>query len=491
MTEFQHHLFTSAASLATQNILILGLGREGLSTYHFLRSLFPEKTLTLADQKNLAELDPEVIALLHSDTCLDTQLGPEWLNQLNAFDVIFKAPGISAHTHPELLPLQSQFTSNTQLFLQILSHESIKTNFQTITIGITGTKGKSTTTAVIHHVLKQAGKQTLLGGNIGVPPLDLLEKFLEVDPKQPLYLVLELSAHQLESVTTSPQIAVVQNITPEHLDYYPDFKSYLAAKAGITKFQSITDTVICNPSYVTALQVADLSRGEHCYFTASSEQFEDLTSSKQAAVIASISENQLFQFDTPVLDVTQLPLRGQHNNENILPAVALAHLLQIDPTTTATALRSFKGLPHRLEYVETVNDVAFYNDSLATTPEATQRAVAAFPDQPVILLAGGYDRHLDYEALADFILTSSVKALVLFPTTGEYLKKLLEQRAPKNTKKIPLYMAHSMGDAFSYIQKEMKPGDVVLLSPAAASFNLFSDYADRGNQFKHQVKMLT
>lgn len=489
MHAWQIFLDQSLQSLQGKKILILGLGREGYSSYQFLRKHLPQVSLTLADQKELPELSEELQHEIRSDSAVDTQLGSDWLANLEQFDLIIKTPGISEFEHPQLQQLSaSKLTSNGQLFFEVIQMATQQLHHHFITVGITGTKGKSTTTAMVHHLLKKAEIQTLLGGNIGIAPLDLLERVEEFDQSKPLYFVMELSAHQLQNLPYSPSIAIIQNITPEHLDYYPTFETYWQAKSNIARHQHISDLVILNPSFQTAARMADLSRAEQGYFVATSSQFEQLSVSKKDALLAHADQEFIWQNNHQLMACAEIPLRGTHNLENILPSVALAAHFQLSPVITRQAILSFRGLPHRLEFIEKINSISFYNDSLATTPEATISAISAFSGKRIALLVGGYDRHLEFTTLAKTIAASSVTTLVLFPDTGEIIKNELLKIAPKIS--IQMYAVSSMAEAFAQLKPYLSDLDIVLLSPAAASFNLFKDYADRGNQFKEQVWQL-
>ncbi len=476
---------------SNKKIAILGLGKEGLSTYTFLRRFFPTLPLYLLDQKISSQLSPEFQEIFRRDEYINTSCGKDWLDDVEIFDIIFKSPGVSQYLYPSLATAikQNKITSNTQLFFEAIAFlKKASPNYKHLTtIGVTGTKGKSTTTVMLHHLLKTAQQQTLLGGNIGVPPLDLLVRTDEFNLTLPVYFVLELSCHQLDTATHSPNIAVVQNISPEHLDYYPDFKTYLKSKSALTKFQSIEDKVIFNPTYTTATELANLSRAEQHLFTASPDQYASLSPLKKKQVVAHCSDTQLLLNNEELLALSALPLAGDHNRENILPAVIVADLLNIQIPAIQQALLSFKGLPHRLELVASSQGTTFFNDSLATTPEATIQALDAFAGQKIILLAGGYDRSLNYAELAVKISTSSLVALVLFPDTGE---RILSELKKLETPLPPHAIVKSMPEAFTMVAKYHDTASIVLMSPAAASYNLFKDYADRGNQFKNQVALL-
>lgn len=482
-------------TLATQQIAIMGLGREGWSSYSYLRRFFPELPLIAIDDKPLAELSPEWQDVIARDEQLsfittDLATGNSGHAQIS---LVIKTAGIPLH-HPWLQALSPSvtITSNTQLFFDLLKTEiEPQVPYTLNTIGITGTKGKSTTSSMIHHLLKTAQLPTLLGGNIGVPPLELLTQLTPYSATAgaTFYLVLELSCHQLADLKTSPHIAVVQNIVPEHLDYYPTFEAYLQAKTQITRWQSADDCVIFNPRFEAAHQLANLSPGTHYYFlTAKTENV-----SHHAGALAAVQDGQVIRGHEALLPVTDIPLLGAHNWENILPAVVLSQLIGLDSETAATALRTFQPLPHRLEKVATIAGVTYVNDSLSTTPVATMAALAACDDKPVVLIAGGYDRHLSYDELATYLVTHNVPAVVLMGSTGERIAEALRHLDLPQTQTVPqIHLAQSMVEAVTQAHQlaTKAQAQYVILSPGSASFGEFKDYRDRGNQFKQAVGTL-
>lgn len=475
-----------------QKVVILGLGREGKSSYLFLREYLPDLHVTLIDDQPLEDLpsfwSEEVKNHQHTEF-VDSDLA----QKLNLDDtLVFQSPGIPLN-HPLRKTLTREntvITSNTQLFFEvvraILPHLKI--------VGVTGTKGKSTTTSVIYHVLQTGGIPSWLGGNIGIPPLDLVPELSQSDADHG-YAVLELSSHQLDLMHSSPDIAVIQNIVPEHLDYYHSFDRYQAAKSHITQFQRPEDCVIFNPSYAASSEVAAESVGHKLTFSAKNV----VPAHSDHHLSATVSNGQVWlhregQNDPVfVLNTDEIALKGKHNLENILPGVVVGNLAHLPVETIAEGLSSFRGLEHRLEHVATVNGIEYYNDSLATVPDATVAALEAFPKQPIILIAGGYDRGVDTDSLARYIANNPVKALVLFPATGPEIAAKIEKMTQVNQETLPIFPifhVSNMKEAVATATQAADENDIVLLSPAAASFNLFKDYQDRGNQFKDIVRDL-
>lgn len=454
------------------SVLILGLGTEGWSTYRFLRQRWPDLPLAVADQRLLQELSSEQQATLQQDQQTTLLLGADYLDQISRYSLIFKAPGI-----PRSLPaIQTAVTggtrlsSNTELFFALCPGKII---------GITGTKGKSTTSAVIHHVLQAGGLSTVLVGNIGTPALDTIDQ-IQADT----LVVFELSSHQLELLHTSPHIAIIQDITTEHLDYYATTEEYQAAKAPIASFQRPEDVTLYNADSAVATRLAAASPGKHLSYGLSN----------QPAHAAYVEDNTIYWRDSsgqavPILETSAIPLPGKHNQYNVLPAVIVGALHDLTIPAISQALRSFRGLPHRLELVHEEVGVRFYDDSLATNPFATIQALESF-DGPVVLIAGGYERQQDFGELAAVIARQNLAGLVLFRPTGERLAGEVEQAAQQSQSTVPpTRFVESMTEAVQQARQLMpSTGGVILMSPASASFGRFKDYRDRGLQFQEAVK---
>lgn len=466
---------------------LIGLGREGYSSYTYLRSVHPTALFVAYDDKNalndsekwqkVAKIDKKIVFFQETNEFL-AEFKEKCLSHPGCQIMVLKTPGVPP-SHPLVQTLKARpwsdrvrWTSNTSLFFENV--ETINTdrgNRRLVTIGVTGTKGKSTTTSLIHHVLATAGLPVVLGGNIGKPPLDLLpelEQLLRVTPEeQSVFVVLELSSHQLSDLSVSPHVAVIQEIVPEHLDYYPDFESYVAAKSHIARYQRPEDLVIYNSDYTLLVNVATLSPGRHVTFT--TDQCP-----------AQISQ---------IVPLEQLPLKGSHNLLNVMPSLLIAREYGLSTEVLREALLSFKPLPHRIELVATREGVTYFNDSLSTTPGAAVAAIRSFPRSTVILLAGGYDRHLDYSSLGRTIIEQQVKAVLLFPTTGQRIRSAVEAAAKTANAPLPtLVSVTTMAQAVEQARSIATRGDIVLLSPASASFNMYKDYQERGEAFKMEVE---
>lgn len=457
-----------------KQLYIFGLGREGSSTYSFLRERFPERKIILLDDKPLTSLSPEWQAAAEhpyssfttADTLEEYTLGEA---------IIYVSPGIPPK-HPILKQAKKdkvEISSNTSLFFDTL--QEIDPANRPLVIGVTGTKGKSTTAALIHHVLESAGKNTALGGNIGKPPLDLMAS------RPAGIIVLELSSHQLKDLRHSPNFAVIHQVSPEHLDYYPDFQSYLEAKSQITRFQTEDDYVIYNPMFDNAAGIAELSPGTKLPFGGAAAE--------QPKPLSFINNNAIFYENEEIIDLSELPLKGEHNFQNVMPAVIIAKRLGISALDIRRGLQTFTPLEHRLEEIDTVNGITYVNDSLSTTPEAAIAALRSYQGRPIVLIAGGYDRSLEYSELAREIVNQKATALLYFPPTGERLAHEVN-KAKKGTG-IVLEKVESMAEAVSRAKALVEANGVVILSPASASFGRFADYRDRGHQFRQAVQEIS
>ena len=427
--------------LKNKRILILGFAREGRDTLSFLRAHFPKKVIGIADQKSSLFYGRRKQVRWH--------LGKNYLKALKQYDVIIKSPGIPPKVIAPFISKNQIVTSQTEIFFE---------NCPGTIIGVTGTKGKSTTALLIHAVLKQGGVRVHLIGNIEVPVLQFLNTATPED-----VFVYELSSFQLTNLKRSPHIAVLLNIYPEHLDYYGgSFKEYTKAKANITKHQTAEDFLIYNSKDPEVCKIAKNSKAQKLPFGGKGS-------------LASKKEAKLRQ--TTFLASPE-------------PAVIIGKLFGISQRKIEQAVKNFKPLPHRLQRVGEFKGITFYNDSLATIPEATIAALDALGSRVHTLVAGGYDRGISFEKLGKKIEKSSLKVLVLFPTTG---KKILESmNRPASSAGGPLlhFFAKDMKEAVKFCYAHTPKGKICLLSPASSSFNMFKDYKDRGEQFIKWVKAL-
>lgn len=443
---------TIKKSFKDKKILILGLGQEGLDSFLFFRLLFPRMIIGLADRNPLERLDPVFQKKIAQDKHLDLHLGENYLKALEKYDLAVKAPGIPIHLHEiDEACAAGKIIWQTKIFFDFCPG---------MIIGITGTKGKSTTSALIHAVLNKARKPVKLLGNIGKPILmDLLKA------KKNDFFVLELSSHQLFGLEKSPHIAVLLNLYEEHLDYYRDFSEYAAAKANIALHQSADDFLIYNSDNEEAAAIAERSCAQKIAFNQRDWDFK----------------------------ASDLPLMGEFNYQNAKIAAIVGEILKIDKETIAAALKKFKPLKHRLEKVGVFNGIEFYNDSLSTIQESAVAAIGGLGERVETLIAGGFDRGQPFCKLAEKILDSKIKTVILFPTTGERILKETAVLAggsgrAARFKGIKFIPSCSMDDAVRAALDNTAGGKIALMSCASSSFSLFKNYEEKARLFKESLK---
>ena len=422
--------------LRNKSILILGFGREGRSSYNFIRKELPEAIIAIADQNSITDEN-----VVKNTTIIS---GDNYLEACKDYDIVLKAPGVIIKDSLDQAT-KAKITSQTDLFMRIYRDQII---------GVTGTKGKSTTSSLIHHVLSHAGFDSKLVGNIGKPCFDIID---EIKPET--QIVYELSAHQLEFIQASPHIAVLLNIYEEHFDHYTTPDDYYQAKKNIYRYQTTNDLLIYGDIYQHATP-------------------EELDQAKSYKIDITRTE---------IVPPSQIhtKLIGEHNMRNIQVAAAIAYALRINGETFSEAVASFEPLPHRLEYVGTFHNIKFYNDSIATAQEATINAIKAINDVDTLIL-GGMDRGLDYHPLVNFLRNSGVRNIILLPETDAIFQKLFAEDHYRQG----LFIVRNMKEAVQKAYEVTEPTHSCLLSPAAASYNSYKNFEERGNDFKNQVSML-
>lgn len=438
------------SDLEKKRILILGFGREGIDNYTFLRKIFPGKTIGVGDRLEFKNLNLKIKNLLKTDTKIKLHLGKDYLKAVKEYDIIIKSPGIPIHL-PEIEKAlkAGEVTSQTEIFFE---------NCPGTIIGVTGTKGKSTTTSLIYKILKKGGKKAHLIGNIGKPVLSFLRNANSED-----IFVYELSSHQLYNLKKSPHIAVFLNIYPEHLDYYKNFAEYLKAKQNIFRYQRKNDYFIYDPNDKNVRRSARFAK-----------------SKKIPISIKKIEK---------VIEIKDIPLVGKFNLNNVAAAIEVGRIFKIKNKKIRKAIKNFKPLPHRLEFAGKFRGITFINDSLATLPEATIAALDALGKNVQTIIAGGFDRGLDFNNLAKRILKSESENIILFPTTGERIWEALRLTSILQDKKLPRhFFVDNMQKAVKICYQHTGKGKICLLSCASPSFGIFRDYEERGNLFKRYVK---
>jgi len=462
--------------LKDKRILILGFGREGQDTFRFLRKLFPKKVLGIGDRLKIFNFQFPISNLIKKDKYIRLHLGENYLKALKDYDVIIKSPGIPPKVIAHFLTKKQKITSQTEIFFE---------NCPGKIVGITGTKGKSTTAALIYQILKQGGIKAHLVGNIGKPALSLLfKKCAGVAPTQFLendVYVYELSSHQLARLQPSremrrkpqrtfgpkksPQIAVFLNVYRDHLDYYRNFKEYVAAKANITKYQTKDNYLIYNAGDKLVRDIAKKSKARKIPIKAT--KYEFLTNIRK-----------------------EISLVGKFNLLNMAAAVEVGKIFKIPKEKIKKAIQNFKPLPHRLEYVGTFKGIKFYNDALSTIPETTMAALDNLGGDVETIFLGGFDRGLNFKNLAKRILKGKIKNLILFPTTGEKIwQEIIKISKRSPSAKLPkAFFVDNMKDGVKLAYQYTKKSKICLLSCASTSFSIFRDYKEKGNLFKKYVR---
>ena len=447
--------------LTNKRVLVVGLGKSGLAAAHFLKA--HGARVTVSDARPIT-LIKELSSLL--DEGFIVEAGSHGLLTFRRQDLIVVSPGVPMAT-PELMTVRAvgaHIIGELELGAQFLQGE---------VIAITGSNGKTTTTALLGEILKASGRPTLVGGNIGRPVTAMVA---ESTPET--WSVLEVSSFQLETVETfKPRIAVVLNITPDHLDRHGTFAAYAAAKARITERQTPADFLILNAEDAPTQGIAAKTNARIYWFSARRQI-------KQGAFVHGESVFFIAKEGTtpePVMPVAEIGLAGRHNVENVLAAVCAARLAGVPSEVIRKAVAAFRAVEHRLEFVRELHGVRYFNDSKATNVDATAKAVEAFPGG-ILLILGGKDKDSDYSVLAP-LLRQRVQTVI---TIGSAAEKIEHQLAGV----VKIERAGTMERAVALAREQADPGDVVLLAPACASFDQFENYEHRGRVFKDLARQL-
>ena len=448
--------------LKNKRVLVVGLGKSGKSAALFLRERGAQ--VTVSDSRSAEALAGEIPALLDAGVMVET--GGHGLLTFRRQDLIVVSPGVPFDT-PELKQVRA-------FGLPIIGELELASRFlQGQIVAITGSNGKTTTTSLLGKIFAGAGVPTLVGGNIGTPVIDLIAQSTPQTTS-----VLEVSSFQLETVEQfRPHIAVVLNITQDHLDRHGTFENYAAMKARITAQQTADDFFVLNAEDKPTQMLAARTKAQVFWFSGRRPI-------KQGAFVHGESIAFLPREGAkpePVMPLAEIPLKGAHNVENVLAAVCAARLGGVSAESIRSSVAGFKAVEHRLEFVATVRGVAFYNDSKATNVDATKKALEAFPGG-VHLILGGKDKNSDYTELAD-LLRARVKTVYTIGSAAEKIERHLAGV-------VKIVSAGTLDAAVRQAAQVAIAGDVVLLAPACASFDQFTGYEHRGRVFKELVKAL-
>jgi UDP-N-acetylmuramoylalanine--D-glutamate ligase len=429
-------------------IALIGYDTEGKASYEYYAAAGHD--VTICDQNPAVEV-PAGVA---------TQLGDNYLQDLARFDVIVRTAGL----HPDKIlnanpTVADKITSCTNEFMEVSPCRNM--------IGVTGTKGKGTTSSLIAAMLQAAGKRVHIGGNIGVPALSLLKD--DIGPED--WIVLELSSFQLIDIKHSPRLAACLMVVPEHLDWHASLEEYVSAKQNLFRRQTADDVAV---------------------YYADNERSTEIASAGLATKIpyfrlpgAVIRDNNIVMNEQVICGASEVRLRGAHNLQNICAALTVVWQITQDVEALRQTLTTFAGLEHRLELVRTVNSVSYYDDSFGTTPETATVAIEAFAEPKVVIL-GGSDKGASYDALAQTVASTSIRKALVIGDQAARMQAALEAAGFTNYEP----GGDSMPEIVAKAALVAEPGDVVLLSPGCASFGMFKNYKDRGNQFKTAVQSL-
>lgn len=447
-----------------KNIAVLGLGISNIPLIDYFYK--HNAIVTFFDKREENEIEKNIIKKI-KECGMKLSLGEKYLDNLKGFDIIFRSPSMRPDTPEVVKELErgAILTSEIELVIEMCPGT---------VIGITGSDGKTTTTSLIYEILKENGKNCYLGGNIGIP---LFTKIEEMD--KDCYVVLELSSFQLITAKVSPKIAVITNITPNHLDIHRSYEEYIDAKANIFKYQDKTGLLVTNYDNEITRNLAKRANGRVVFFS-SNEKIENGIIVDDG--IIKKSEDNLRRH---ILNTKNMVLRGMHNFENACAAIGATSSI-VDVENQAKAIKDFKGVEHRLEFIRKINNIKWYNDSIGSSPTRTIAGLNAF-DEKIVLIAGGYDKHLDYAPIAKPIV-EKVSSLILIGQTADKIEKAVRDELKTQRKTMNIYRVNTLEETVKVARDVAKLGEIVLFSPASASFDMFKDFMERGNKFKKIVQ---
>jgi UDP-N-acetylmuramoylalanine--D-glutamate ligase len=447
-----------------KRVLVVGLGKSGVASALFLKAHGAQ--VTVSDTKSGDELRNEIPVLLDHGITVET--GGHGDRTFRGQDLIVVSPGVPVDAPPlvQARALGEAVIGEVELAAQFLPGPIV---------AITGSNGKTTTTTLTGEIMTAAGFPALVGGNIGTPAISLAER---AQPET--VIVLEISSFQLETIRTfRPKVAVILNVTPDHLDRHRTFEAYVDAKARIFENQQASDFAVLNADDPTCVAMASRTRAQVFWFSRQKEVEQGAWVRDGNIVFRDARVEQKTQ-QREIMQVSEIPLKGAHNLENVLAAVSASVLMGCAADKIRQAVRDFKAVEHRLEFVTTIRGVDYYNDSKATNVDATIKAIESFPAN-IHLILGGKDKGSDYSVLNE-LLRQRVKRVY---TIGAAAAKIESQ-----IKNVEVVRAETLENAIRNASAVAQPGDVVLLAPACASFDQFKNYEHRGKAFKEIVRGL-
>lgn len=455
-------------NIRNKKIMFCGIGRSNLP---FIDSLTQKNIpVTVYDSKHECNLNEKLVKQLKENKFIDLRLHDESVWQ-EKNDVIIRTPGMNFFCDKLLKAAEKGaiITSEMEIFFDVCPCPII---------GITGSDGKTTVSTLIYKMLKSEGITTHLGGNIGSPLLTKVPKMKKSD-----IAVVELSSFQLISMRRSPEIAVVTNISPNHLDVHKDMAEYIDAKKQILLHQNAFSKAVLNFDNPETRKMKDITRAKTVFFSRLNKLKNGIWLDDSGNIVMSDGKT-----DKIIINTSEIKISGYHNIENYMAAIAAVSDF-VSPEKVKETANSFFGVEHRIEFVEKINGVTYYNDSIASTPNRTIKGVLSLFDKKIILIAGGYDKNIPFDSLAEKI-TDKVSSLILLGKTSDKIEAeiLKSKNYKENNPKI--IKVNSMQQAVETASSISSFGDIVVLSPACASFDLYKDFEERGNNFKSLVKSI-
>jgi UDP-N-acetylmuramoylalanine--D-glutamate ligase len=460
--------------LKDKRVLVVGLGKSGVASALFLKA--HGARVTVSDTKSGDELRNEIPALLDHGITVET--GGHGDRTFRGQDLIVVSPGVPV----DALPLVQAKAMGGVVIGEI---ELAARFLPGPIVAITGSNGKTTTTTLAGEIMTAAGFPTLVGGNIGTPAISLAER-----AKPETVIVLEVSSFQLETIQTfRPKVAVVLNVTPDHLDRHRTFEAYADAKARIFENQQSSDFAVLNADDSTCVGMASRTKAQVFWFSRQKEVQQGAWA-RDGNILFRDGDGRASTAQREIMQVSEIPLKGAHNLENVLAAVCAGVLMGCAPEKIRQAVREFKAVEHRLEFVATIRGVDYYNDSKATNVDATIKALESFPAN-IHLILGGKDKGSDYTVLNDLLRQRVKRVYTIGAAAAKIESQIVSSSGTHGKNGGPeIVHAETLDHALRKAHAVAQPGDVVLLAPACASFDQFKNYEHRGQVFKDVVRTL-
>lgn len=452
--------------IVDKKVAIIGIGVSNIPLLEYFNKKGAK--VTVFDRRNIENIDKNIIDTI-SNYCMGMSFGVDYLSKLHGFDIIFRSPSC----RPDTKEIEEEVNRGAILTSEI---EMLMKMCPGTIIGITGSDGKTTTISLIYEIIKQKGYNCYLGGNIGIPLFTKIDEMKKDD-----IIILELSSFQLMDMEISPNISIITNITPNHLDIHKSYEEYIESKKNIFKYQNKDGILILNYDNDITREFEKEANGKVIFFSSKTKLENGIIYDDEKIKSC---ENGIRRH---ILNTKNIYIKGIHNFENICAAIAAtAPLVDID--TQSKIITEFKGVHHRLEFVRDINGVKWYNDSASSSPTRTIAGISAFNEE-LVLITGGYDKNLDYTPMAKPIV-DKVKTLILIGQTSEKIYNAVKQEMKNQNKVVEIYKCDSLQDAIDIANELAWPEEVVLFSPGSASFDMFKNAYQRGDIFKELVNKI-